>query len=122
MTRFLLGAVAVGIAVLVVIFNFSAKETRFECTGTLNAGGNPDQRTIYIKLNEYRPWVHLWTDADGDLTFEVPNQFYGYYTPIRITGDHLRIFDGENIAGNFSRLSKAIMLKVHTGYFEGTCN
>jgi ABC-type cobalt transport system substrate-binding protein len=113
--------VLIVIIALVVVFKFSTVETNFECKGKISANNKSEESTIYIKVNEYRPWVGLWSDADGDLKFEIPNQHLGYYTPIKEVGDQLQIYDGEKIAGNFSKLSKVLALKVPTGFFDGSC-
>jgi ABC-type cobalt transport system substrate-binding protein len=106
---------------LVVVINFSAVETSFECKGKISADNMSEDSTIYIKLSEYRPWVALWNDADGDLKFEIPSQYLGFYTPIHEVGDQLQIYDDQKIAGNFSKLSKVLALKVPTGFFDGNC-
>lgn len=109
------------VIVLGVVINFSAVETAFECKGEISANNKSEESVIYIKLSEYRAWVSLWSDADGDLKFEIPSQYLGYYTPIQEVGDQLQIYDGSKIAGNFSKLSKVLALKVPTGFFDGSC-
>jgi len=106
---------------LVAVLNFSAVETAFECKGKISADNTSEESTIYIKLSEYRPWVGLWSDADGDLKFEIPSKYLGFYTPIQEVGDQLQIYDGQKIAGNFSKLSKVLALKVPSGFFDGNC-
>jgi len=109
------------LVLLVTVVKFSAVETRFECKGNITANNIPQESTIYIILNEYRWWVGLWSKSDGDLKFEIPNITVGYYTPLYEVGEQLQIYDGEKIAGNFSKLSHALALKVSRGFFDGTC-
>lgn len=108
-------------ALIITVFGFSSVETSFECKGQTTLDKKSQPSTIYLKLNEYRWWVGLWSDADGDLKFEIPNQFLGYYTPIHEVGDQLQIYDGKQIAGNFSKLSMVLELKIPGGFFDGTC-
>ena len=121
MKQALVSLIFIVVIALVVIFKFSAVETSFECKGKVSADNKSEESAIYIKLSEYRPWVGLWSDADGDLKFEIPSQYLGYYTPIKEVGDQLQIYDGQKIAGNFSKLSKVLALKVPTGFFDGSC-
>ncbi len=109
------------IIAFVVVIKFSAVETSFECDGKITADNTSQQSKIYLRLSEYRPWVGLWSDADGDLKFEIPSQYLGYYTPIKKVGDQLQIYDGGKMAGHFSKLSNAVALKVPPGFFDGTC-
>lgn len=106
---------------LVVVFKFSAVESSFECNGKITADNKSQQSKVYLRLSEYRPWVGLWSEADGDLKFEIPSQYVGYYTPIKEVGDQLQIYDGDKMAGNFSKLSNVLALKVPSGFFDGEC-
>ncbi len=121
MKQAFLSLIFIAIIALVVVSKFSAVETSFECKGKISTDSKSEESTIYMKVNEYRPWVGLWSDADGDLKFEIPSQYLGYYTPIKEVGDQLQIYDGAKIVGNFSKLSKVLALKVPTGFFDGSC-
>jgi hypothetical protein len=121
MKQVFISLIFIAVISLVIVFKFSAVETSFECKGKISADSKTEESTIYIKVDEYRFWVSLWSDADGNLKFEIPNQDYGYYTPIKEVGDQLQIYDEKKIAGNFSKLSKVLTLKVPTGFFDGNC-
>lgn len=63
-----LGALLVAaIGLFLIVVNFSAVETRFQCSGEISSHGNSQQDTIYMKLHEYRWWVGLWGDSDGSV-------------------------------------------------------
>lgn len=121
MKQAFISLIFIAVIALVVVFKFSAVETSFKCKGKITVGNKSEDSTIYIKLSEYRPWVGLWSDANGDLEFEIPSQYDGYYTPINEVGDQLQIYDGQKIAGHFSKLSDVLALKVPTGFFDGEC-
>jgi hypothetical protein len=117
-----LAAIAVGLFLFVA--NFSAVETRYQCSGTISRTETPSPATIFVKLETYRWWVHLWADDDGSFWYEIPNETVGYFSDVIEAGDQMQIweFQKKGIAGNFSTLSKALTLKVPGGFFDGTCN
>ena len=56
---------ALGLFLFVV--NFSAVETRFQCSGEIASQNTRQQTTIFMKLDEYRWWVGLWSESDGSV-------------------------------------------------------
>ena len=61
-----LGALAV-VALLLFVFvaNFSAVESRFQCPGEISSKDGSHPVTVYLKLEEYRWWVRLWSESDA---------------------------------------------------------
>lgn len=118
-----LGALLVAaIGLFLIVVNFSASETRFQCSGKISSHGNSQQATIYMKLHEYRWWVGLWGDSDGSVWLEVPNRTFEYFEHVVEVGDQLQIYDYErNIKGNFSSLSKTLFITTSVWSFDGTC-
>ena len=115
------------VSAFVIVANFSEARTDLTCKGNVTKAGQSNPNTIYVALNEYRWWVGLWSDSDGNLKVELPNGHYFYYGTIKGTGDHLQIFDGfqdklEN-KGSYSKLSKSLKFVIapFVGFFEGTC-
>lgn len=107
---------------LVVVVKFSSIESRYECKGTIISHGITRPAVVYIKLNEYRWWVGLWGDSDGDLRLEVPNEIVDYFGHLKEVGDQLQIFDHDrNLVGSYSRLSGSLALKTGMGFIDGTC-
>jgi hypothetical protein len=102
---------------IAIAIKYSIAETSFQCNGEISG----ESSTIFIKLGEYRWWVHLWSNSDGDLKLEIPNRYYDYYSPLTEIGDQLQIWDREKQRGNFSKLSNALTLDTATGVFKGTC-
>lgn len=111
---------------LVFVVNFSAVESRYECSGIITNDGNRQSFTLYAKLNTFRWWV-LWADSYGYLWVEVPGQTIEYFNYIRKIGDQLQILDdnlrgSKEMRGNFSALSKYLSIKVAgVGFFDGSC-
>jgi hypothetical protein len=122
----------IGIVVLFIILlfifiaNFSSVESKLECVGEISSENIPTPTTLYIELSEYRPWVGLWSDSDGSINLEIPNQHVGYYSQIEESGNQLQIFDKyptKELKGNFSKLSKTLALQIDFyGFFDGSCN
>ena len=110
------------ILLLVLVAKFSIVVSRFECAGKVTSEGSSQPVSIFIKLEEVRWWVGLWSDLDASAWLEIPNEFFDYYPRVVEVGDQLVIFDSQKaLQGNFSRLSKALALKIPRGLFEGTC-
>lgn len=103
---------------------FSAVETRFQCSGELSYDSNPQKATLYIKLNEYRWWVGLWTDSVGSITLEVQNKpLVDSFVRMEKIGDQLLIYDYEKRPqGYFSTLSKTLAVTTSRWSFDGICN
>jgi hypothetical protein len=119
-----LGTLAiVGVALFLIVVNFSAVQTRYECPGTISRNGASETATLFVKVETYRWWVHLWADSDASFWYEIPSVTVGYFGDVIEVGDQLQIYEFQNkgIAGNFSTLSKALALKVPGGFFDGIC-
>lgn len=113
------------IAVFLFVVNFSATETSYRCVGDIVSGGESKPETVFIKLTEYRSWVGLWSDSDGSLNLEVPNEWVDSYGYLKEVSDQYQIYEGysePSLAGNFSKLSKTLALQMPGGFFDGTCS
>ena len=118
-----------GAVILLFVFvaNFSAVESRYHCLGEVSStDGAPRPVTVYLKLEEYRWWVGLWSKSDAAIHLEIPNTHIDYFGNVKKVGDQYQIFDSaQRIKGNFSTLSNALAinlpLKLQTDFFDGTC-
>lgn len=124
-----LGALGIATVLLhLIVANFSAIESRYECEGQIASSSVPEPLKIYVKLQEYRWWVDLWSDSDGSMFIEVPNQSLEYVSHIKRVGDQLQLFESRSpgtlsLKGNFSTLSQAMAIRViDVGFFDGTCS
>jgi hypothetical protein len=122
-------AVIVGAVVLLFVFvaNYSAVESRYQCLGEVSSADGSRPVTVYLKIEEYRWWVGLWSDADAAIYVEIPNTSVDYFGSVNKVGDQYQIWDSEkNLKGNFSTLSKTLAiqlpLKLKTDFFDGICN
>lgn len=114
------------IALFLFIVNFSAVESNFRCSGEISLDGNTRSKTIYMKLTQYRPWVALWSDSNGAVSLEIPNEWVEYYGQVEKVGDQLQIFETypkKTLRGNFSLLSKTLAIDLESpfGFFDGLC-
>ena len=127
-----LGSILAGAVLLFVfVINFSAVQSRFECSGEFwPRRGNfewVDEKqplTIYMQLDEYRWWVGLWNDSDGSLWVEIPNELPLYFGHIDEVVTRLDIYDSDKLTtfrGEFSKLSRFISLRTPEGSFKGAC-
>jgi hypothetical protein len=120
---------AIGVVVLLLfifVVNFSAVESRFQCPGEISSTDGSRPVTVYLKLEEYRWWVGLWSESDAAMHIEIPNNHIDYFGNIKKVGDQYQIFDSANsLKGNFSTLSKTLTIqlpiKLKTDLFDGTC-
>lgn len=122
-----IGSTIFGLIILfVVIVNFSGTESIFRCSGETMRYGTSQSTDVYMKLTEYRFWVDLWSDSDGSIMLEVPNEWVGYYAQVEEEGDQLQIYETypqKALKGNFSKLSKTLAIDLGSpfGFFDGSC-
>lgn len=121
-------AVIVGAVVLLFVFvaNYSAVESRYQCLGEVSSTDGSHPVTVYLKLEEYRWWVGLWSESDAAIYVEIPNTSVDYFGNVNKVGDQYQISDSaKNLKGNFSTLSKTLAiqlpLKLKTDFFDGAC-
>lgn len=118
-----IGATVVSVVLLFAfVANFSAVESRFQCSGSLSLNDASSTATVYLRVERYRWWVSLWSDSDAAIWLEIPNQFVETFSEVLEVGDQLQIFglDAE-IKGNFSTLSHVLALQTSRGFFDGEC-
>lgn len=121
MRKILISGIAmVGIAATLV-FGFSVAETNFECSGHFSLPEGEKPVTLFAKLQEYRPWVYLWSDSDGTFFLEIPNIDYEHFATVKKIGEQRQIWDAKKLKGNLSRLSKVLALQTSQGFFDGKC-
>src|SRR5690606_22595884 len=102
--------------------NFSAAETRFECSSFVPESEGSLPAMVYLRLEQYRWWVGLWSDSDAALWLEIPSEAVEYFSDVREVGDQLQVFDSsESIKGNFSTLSHVLAIQTSRGFFDGKC-
>ncbi len=117
------------IGLFLFVANFSSIKSNFQCSGKITYQETTESKTIYIILEEYRWWVGLWGDSDGNMKLEIPNEDFDYFDSILENGNLLSIFKTsynpnpeKKLVGNFSTLSKTLDLDTSFGVFSGSCN
>jgi len=122
LVKYLGSLLLIVIGLFLFVANFSSISSNYECLGEMSTGENKSSKTIYIVLEEYRWWVGLWSDSDGNLKLEIPNEHLDYYSQVVEVGNQLQIYDPPNeMKGHFSTLSKTLALKTPYGFFDGKC-
>jgi hypothetical protein len=110
------------VSLFIFVANFSVVSSKYKCTGEISLEGNKESKTLFIVLAEYQWWVGLWSDSDGNVQLEIPNNHVGYYSHVVDVGNQRQIYDSPNeMKGNFSTLSKTLSLKTPYGFFDGKC-
>lgn len=110
------------VALFVLLANFSAAESRFECSRSVSGSDGSLPTMVYLRLEQYRWWVGLWSDSDAALWVEIPSEAVEYFSDVREVGDQLQVFDsGGAIKGNFSTLSHVLAIQTSLGFFDGKC-
>ena len=113
--------VVAALLLFLFVVYFSSVESRFQCSGDISSQGSSQPATIYMKLNEYRWWVGLWSDSDGSVWLEIPNRALEYFEHVVEVGDQLQIYEQKTPRGHFSTLSKNLAVTTASWSFDGTC-
>lgn len=114
--------VVILITIVYYILNFSVTYSRYECNGTIQKNGIKENQTVFLKLGVFAFHTKLWSDSDGSLWIESPNQWVDSYTDLDKVADSYQIYSYKNaLKGNFSTLSKTIMLDTDFGFYDGKC-
>mgnify|MGYP001166096190 FL=1 len=114
--------VAILIAIVFYILNFSITYYRYECNGVIQKNGVEENQTVFLKLGVLAFHTKIWADSDGSLWIELPNQWVDSYTDLNKVGDSYQISSYKGaLKGNFSTLSKTIMLDTEFGFYDGKC-
>jgi len=120
--KYLISFVIVIALLFVFIVNFSAVSSNYECSGKIKIDETSYPITVYTAIEEYRWWVGLWSDSDGNVRLEIPNKLNEYYSRTEEIGTNVFIYYEKNdLKGNFSKLSKILALKSSYGFFDGKC-
>ncbi|MBW9266757.1 MAG: hypothetical protein K1563_01225 [Candidatus Thiodiazotropha sp. (ex. Lucinisca nassula)] len=110
------------VVLLLIVTNFSSVTTEIACSGEISTSNSGEPATLHAAIAEYRWWVGLWSDSDGDMTVEIPNQVSDYYGHLVKIGNQIQIHLAPgDIKGQYSMLSKSLNLELPTGSFEGEC-
>lgn len=121
-------ATVVVVVVLLYVFlaKFSSVETKYACQGEFTNGGVSEEGKVFFRLEAYRPWVGLWSDSDGSMWLEIPNEHVEYFDNLLRVADSYQILESQysdesGIQGNFSALSNALTLQTYKGFYDGYC-
>ena len=111
------------VLLLTLVLFFSAHESRFECHGTLYEDEVKDTRaTVFLKVQDYRWWVALWSDSRGSVWLEVPLANFEYFENVNRAGDLIQFRDSSGKKGGiFSYLSLAVKVHLGKAEFDGAC-
>lgn len=122
--------VLAGIALLAV-FNFSTTTTALTCDGNLNFHGTAPSRAdiAHVELSEYRWWVHLWSESDGDLRIQLDNAgLADYVSRLERVGDGTLAmfvfwdFGKTEMVGGYRVANSELTLKISPkATFMGKC-
>jgi hypothetical protein len=123
MKKILLKISFLGVVLFSIVLLFSTSESKYECVGKLEKDNKSSDVVLYMKLKEYRWWVHLWNDSDGIVNVEVPGKYLDVFFHLQKIGDQIQIWKekGKLIGGYYSTLSQHISLLTDFGNFEGKC-
>jgi hypothetical protein len=123
LAKYLVAVLILLVAGYLFLVYFSATETRLACDGTMTSKGTGTASKVFVRLQDYRWWVKLWSTSEGSLWLEVPNTTVEYYPRLSVAGDQLQIFNSAGkLQGQLSKLSFALNLSTPAGLFEGSCS
>lgn len=122
------------VAALVIVINYAAYASTYECSGLVGKPGTVPPTvttTLYMKITHYR-WWGFWTDSDGMMHSEIPSTSpsgisnTGLFLALRKGGDYFQIYR-DNVKelpqGQFSTIRNFLMLNItDETVFKGSCS
>jgi hypothetical protein len=119
----ILGAVVVVCAgLLYIVINHSTITRELTCVGSLTNGSDRLPDTAHVQLIEYRWWVHLWSDSDGNAKAQLEDFSSSIYiSNIKKIGDgSLALYqfkddDGNNLVGGYREANGEITFRLASG-------
>jgi len=67
LAKYVVAVLVLLVAGYVTLFYFSATESCFACDGTMTSKGTGTASKVFVRLQEYRWWVKLWSTSQGSL-------------------------------------------------------
>jgi hypothetical protein len=112
-----------------VIVNHSGVQSFYICNGEARTGTRAIPETGYLQLTTWRPWVHLWSNHDGEVRIELDQQTMVDYTTYfrRISEGRLALyqfsdFDGKRFKGGFRASNRELTFSFNENFvFVGRC-
>jgi len=111
-----LGGLAVLTTVtLYIIANHSAAQRELTCSGHWR-DQSENKETAYVQLNEYRWWVRLWSDRQGNAVLQTDKRALSDYIPDvrRIHDGKLALYmfhEGQKFKGGYRAANKEITIE-----------
>jgi hypothetical protein len=123
----LAAVVALGV-VLIVVVNFSERKQFYVCDGETRVGDKSTPDKAYVELSEYRWWVHLWSESDGNLRVQLDKaNMIDYLTTVMRIGDgRLALYQfmdfDRKFKGGLKAANGEISIKIGENVmFSGNC-
>jgi hypothetical protein len=104
------------------VVNYSTSSSTYRCQDAI--AETSERQAVYIVLNEYRPWVGLWNNSDGNLYFLWPARDVTTSFSLQKSADTFRAYshpDLTGLKGQFSLGNKALRIETPNGNFDGVC-
>ena len=131
MFKYLAIVLIVIVGTFYIVANYSAIETKYKCEGELDYAGNIVSETIYVKYEQYRWWVGLWSDSYGNFWIEFSDKMPESFRHVTKTGTELHMFNYEYLdsgkkltpmEGSLSLLSNKISIFKNKWSYKGQCS
>src|SRR5688572_29306861 len=120
--------VAVGALLLMLlvlafgVVNYSTSSSTYRCRDAI--AETSERQAVYIVLNEYRPWVGLWNNSDGNLYFLWPARDVTTSFSLQKSAGTFRAYSNPDLTGlkgQYSLGNKALRIETPNGNFDGVC-
>lgn len=105
-----------------ILLTFSSVETRWVCARDFLWPTDAPPK-VFMKIDQYRPWVRLWSDSEGAVWFEIHGGPTIFAPHVATQGEQL-IFLADLAsqgAGYFSKLSRSLYLNYENKSWLGNC-
>jgi len=106
-----------------LVVNYSTTTYYLKCNGELiRSNDEKVNEIIYLKIEKYSSWVHLWSESDGNIIANGGHLYRHYFGNIQIDNISISIHGSDNsIDGQYTIPSDKIWLSTVNGHYRGVC-
>ena len=107
---------------ILIVTSLSETQVDFVCKGSFD--GTEERVELHFRLSQYRWWVGVWSESDGNILMELPDGSFEYLADVADEDPIFQIYKSpEELipVGRFSKISDKLTVQTAFGRYNGSC-